>query len=62
MKINQTKTDEDINKYFQKELKKIIESYGFTQIEMISIDRYATERQKLLDKCGNRMRYLRERI
>ncbi len=61
MKINQTKTDEDINKYFQAEVKRIVESYGFSQIEMLSIDRYATDRQRLLDKCGTRMRFIRDK-
>lgn len=61
MKINQTKSNKDINKYFQKELKKIIDKLGLSQIEMIPINAYATERQELLNKCGDRMRFLKER-
>lgn len=60
MKINQTKSNEDINKYFQQEIEKIINKIGFSQIEMIPIDTYATERQKLLNKCGDRIRYLKD--
>lgn len=62
MKINQTKTNEDINQYFQKEIKKIVDKFGFSQIETTTIDAYATERQELLKKCGDRMRILKERI
>ena len=61
MKINQTKSNEDINKYFQQQLKKLIDKFGFSQIEMIPIDDYSTERQELLNKCGDRMRYLKDR-
>lgn len=60
MKINQTKSNKDINIYFQQEIKKVVDKHGFSQIEMIPIDNYARERQELLNKCGDRMRYLKD--
>ena len=62
MKINQTKSNEDINQYFQQEIQKIITKFRFSHIEITTIDAYAKERQELLNKCGDRMRVLKDRI
>ena len=59
-KINQCKPDEEINNYFIEEDRKLCESYGFKHTEMQVILGYCNDRQKLLEKCGDRMRKLKE--
>lgn len=60
MKINQIKTQEEINEYFQEQDKKLYKKYGFVCGEMNEIWSYCRERQDLLEKCGERLRKIKE--
>ncbi len=60
-KINQTETDEEINEYFQREDKRLCEDHGFDYDNMNKIWKYFKKRERLLNKCGERMSVLKLR-
>jgi len=60
MKINQCKTQKEVNNYFIENRKKILEKHNISEINESVFDSYANERQKLLEKCGERLRKLKE--
>ena len=62
MRINQCKTNEDVNEYFQEEDKKLwSKEYGQVWGEMATMWNYFRQRQKLLSKCGDRLTVLKSR-
>ena len=63
MKINQCKTDSEVNQYFTSEDMKLWKNkYKFVYGEMDTIWNYFRERQKLLNKCGDRLSNIKKSI
>jgi hypothetical protein len=58
MKIDQCKTHEDINQYFDEADKKLYKELGFVYGEMDRIREYARRRQDILEKCGERLKII----
>jgi len=61
MNITNCKTDEQVQEYFETNWSKLYKKYGFVFGEMSQIDLYARERQKLIEKCGEQMRRIKEK-
>jgi hypothetical protein len=59
-KINQCKNQEEVNEYFQDQDRKLWKAHGFVYGEMDKIWAYARDRQELLEKCGERLRKIKE--
>lgn len=62
-KITQCKDKEEVNEYFQDQDKKLWnEKYKFVYGEMDKIWAYARDRQELIEKCGDRLRKIKEAV